>query len=125
MNLTVTEPVVEILPDDVFADVLLFLVNDEHLIDIVCKDISIEEALLKKFLRMFGDKEIGRYLLKALQNCIEFEKFESKPKVEADEDEKLFNVEGEDEYIGDEYYASSIVDESTKNSANKRDGFSF
>ena len=115
---------VEILPDDVYADVLV-LVNDEHLIDIACKDISIEEALFKKFLRMFGDKEIGRYLLKALQNCLEYEKFESRPQPEPEEDENLFYAEGEDEDIEDEYYTNSAVDEAIKNSANKRYGIGF
>ncbi|CAO1373113.1 unnamed protein product [Diamesa serratosioi] len=123
-NLTVTEPVEEILPDDVYADVLV-LVNDEHLIDIACKEISIEDALLQKLLRIFGDKEIGRYLIKALKNCLEYEKFVPRPKPEPEEqDDDFFYRDDEDVYNDDgpQYIPSSSAEETSERSTNQRYG---
>ncbi|CAO1311504.1 unnamed protein product [Diamesa tonsa] len=121
-NLTVTEPVVEILPDDVYADVLV-LVNDEDLIDIACREISVEDALLKKILRVFGDKEIGKYLIDALKNCLPFEKFVPRPKPEPNDDDLYFYGEGENaEDYDDEYeqhYGSGAVKEVVEKSTNR------
>lgn len=127
-NLTVTEPAVEILPDDVYADVLV-LVNDEDLIDIACKEISVEDALVKKILRVFGDKEIGGYLIKALKDCLPLEKFEPRPKPEPNDDYIYFYADGEtaedydDEY--EQHYASGTAEGDVEKSTNNRCGINF
>lgn len=118
---------VEILPDDVYADVLV-LVNDEDMIDIACREISVEDALLKKVLRVFGDKEIGKYLITALKNILPFEKFVPRPKPEPNDDNLYFYAEGENaEDYDDEYeqhYGSGAVKQEVEKS-HHRCGINF
>lgn len=103
--------------------------NDEDLIDIACREISVEDALLKKILRVFGDKEIGRYLIKALKDCLPLEKFEPRPKPEPNDDYIYFYGEGEipedydDEY--EQHYASVAAEEDVEKSTNNRCGINF
>lgn len=108
----------------------MVLVNDEDLIDIACRELSVEDSLLKKQLRIFGDKEIGRYLIKALKDCLPLEKFEPRPKPEIDDDESYFygeheNAEDYDDENGQQYAISDLEEACVEKSANKRYGIGF
>lgn len=88
-RLRVDEPEKFLQKNQIYADVWI-RIDDEVLVDIASKEISLEDAIDQKMFRVYGEREIWKRQLEALKKILPNENFTPRPKepeVEAENDE--------------------------------------
>lgn len=93
-RLRIDEPPEFLQKNQMYADVLVEI-DDEVLIDVASKDISIDDAVKRKLFRVYGDAEIWKRQLEALRKILPSEQFTPRLKQsEVDEDKEIeFNFD--------------------------------
>ncbi|CRL02994.1 CLUMA_CG016259, isoform A [Clunio marinus] len=98
-RLLVVEPEIFITKDRIYADVYI-KINDEVLIDIASKKISLDDALNEKMFQVFGDAEIWDLQLKTLKNILPNENFSPRPEEQPnDEPKDEATAEVDEDYV--------------------------
>lgn len=78
-RLRVDEPENFLRNKQIYADVFV-KIDDEVLVDIASKEISLEDAINQKMFRVYGDREIWKRQLEALKKILPNENFTPRPK---------------------------------------------